>query len=143
MKRVVAASEPIYAMAIVNPQLCKNESIQIEVEQRDEGPIPHLHIYLDKTRNPNNCAYIRLDTPEYAPHHSSVKLSKKEKKAFLKVMKEKWPRQFVQSTVSDEVRTATGYEAAVTIWIDTFGGQDMFKFDESGFPIMPDYSTLD
>lgn len=32
-------------MAIINPQFCKNRTIQAEVEQRNEGPIPHLHIY--------------------------------------------------------------------------------------------------
>lgn len=40
-------------MAIINPTLCKNASIQIEVEQRNEGPIPHCM-----------CIWIKLEVVE-------------------------------------------------------------------------------
>ncbi len=142
MKRVINSAESIYAMAIVNPKLCKNRSIQVEVEQRDEGPIPHLHVYLDKTRNPKNCAYVRLDEPEYAPHHKSVKLSKTQKQEFIEIMQEGWRGRFIQSTLSEEVKQASGYQASVDIWIDTFGEWDQFSYDQDGFPVMPDYSQL-
>ena len=56
-----------FCMEIINPVLCKNSSIEIEVEQRNEVIIPHMHVYLDKTRDPKNCAYVRLDKAEYAP----------------------------------------------------------------------------
>lgn len=52
MKKMIKHTEDIFCMAIINSVLCKNSSIEIEVEQRNEGPIPHLHVYLDKTRNP-------------------------------------------------------------------------------------------
>lgn len=134
---------PIYAMAIINPGLCKNSSIQVEVEQRDEGPVPHVHVYLDKTRNPKNCSYVRLDQAEYCPHHSDGKrLTGKQKEHFLQIMDSIWNKTFIQSTVSDEVRPATGYEAAVNIWLDTFGNTVEFQYDSQGFPIMPDYANL-
>lgn len=142
MKRLIIASESVVAMAIINPKLCKNRTIQVEVGQRDEGPIPHLHVYLDKTRNPKNCAYIRLDRPEYAPHHESAKLSKSQKQEFIEVMEEYWSNRFIKSTVSEQVKQASGYEASVDVWIDTFGEWEGFKYDENGFPIMPDYSQL-
>lgn len=142
MKRVIVSAEPVYAMAIVNPKLCKNRSIQIEVEQREEGPIPHLHVYLDKSRNPKNCAYVRLDVPEYAPHHESVKLSKSQKQEFIEIMEQDWKNRFIQSNVSQEVKQATGYQASVDIWVDTFGDCDSFKYDQDGFPVMPDYNQL-
>ena len=41
-------------------------------------------------------------------------------------------------------RHATGYEAAVTEWVDAFehGSYDKFKLDDNGVPVMPDYSKL-
>lgn len=142
MKRIIKSSENTYAMAIINPQLCKKSSIQIELEQRDEGPIPHLHVYLDKTRNPKNCAYIRLDKPEYAPHHKSVRMSKKQKREFLEIMNEIVPRAYTLSVTTGQERHATGYENAVETWIQTFGETVEFEYDEEGYPLMPDYSLL-
>lgn len=142
MKRVIKSSENIYAMSIINPRLCKQLSIQIEVEQRDEGPIPHLHVYLDKTRNPKNCAYIRLDKAEYAPHHKSKKLSKAQKKEFLQVMTSTAPKTMTVSIVSGEFKPATGYQNAVETWIETFGETVQFNYDDEGFPLMPDYTIL-
>lgn len=130
-------------MTIINPKLCNQKTIQIELEQRDEGPIPHLHVYLDKTRNPRNCAYVRLDKPEYAPHHKNGKVfSKKEKEEFLDVMKAIWGKEVTQSRTTGEIKKATGYQAAVETWIDTFGETVQFKFDEEGYPKMPDYTLL-
>lgn len=142
MKRIVKGSESIFAMAIINPRLCKQLSIQPELEQRDEGPIPHLHVYLDKTRNPKNCAYIRLDKAEYAPHHKSRKLSKLQKKEFLEVMSEITPKSLTVSITSGESKPATGYQHAVETWIETFGETIKFTYDDKGFLIMPDYSVL-
>ena len=53
MKRLIRYKQ-IEAMSIVNPTLCDQLSVQVEVEQRNEGPIPHVHVYLDKSRNPKN-----------------------------------------------------------------------------------------
>ena len=134
---------PLVEMAIINPQLCKAKGMEIELEQRDEGPIPHLHVYLDTTRSPKNCAYVRLDKAEYAPHHKNGKrLTGKDKKNFIEIMTTIWPKYLTQSRTSGEEKKATGYQASVETWIDTFGETVPFEYDEEGFPKMPDYSLL-
>ena len=121
-------------MSIINPQMCKKSSIQIELEQKDEGPIPHIHVYLDKERNPKNCAYVRLDKAAYAPHHKDGKhLRGKQKEEFLQIMTSLWTKEYSSPI--------TGYQAAVELWIDTFGETLPFMYDEQGFPIMPDYKN--
>lgn len=143
MKRLLHSDDFIFAMAIINPPMCKNSSIQIELEQRDEGNIPHVHVYLDKTRNPKNCAWVRLDKPEYLPKHKSVRLKDREKEEFIRIMKSVWPKEFIQSKTNPEnVKMATGYEAAIKIWEDTFGESKLISYSENGFPIMPDYENL-
>lgn len=142
MKRVIVGSQDIFAMSIINPRMCKQLSIQVEVEQRDEGPIPHLHVYLDKTRNPKNCAYVRLDRAEYAPHHDSTPLSRSQKREFLNLMNTVVPKAYTLSVVTGEERHATGYQNAVETWIETFGDTVQFNYDDEGFLIMPDYSSL-
>lgn len=134
--------EYLVEIAIINPQLCKQKGIQIELEQRDEGPIPHLHVYLDRNHNPRNCAYVRLDKAEYAPHHKGKKLTGKDKKDFIEVMTRIWSKSFLKSKFTDEIKQATGYQAAVETWIDTFGETVSFEYDEQGFPKIPDYSKL-
>lgn len=135
---------PIEAMAIINPKMCKNLTIQVEVEQRDEGPIPHMHIYHDKTRDPKKCSYVRLDEPSYSTHHSdNVPLPPNLKKQFIKVMTSPWPKQIIQTPTG--YRPATGYEAAVDTWVDTFEGEgdySKFNLDENGNLIPVDYSNL-
>lgn len=132
----------IEAMAVVNPQLCKKLGIKVAVVQGGEGPIPHLHVYLGGT---SNCAYIRLDAPEYSEHHSvpSARLDKNQKAAFLEVMKKVWPKQLRESP-DGTARPATGYEAAVDTWVDTYeeGSYAKFTLDINGDPVMPDYSQL-
>lgn len=142
MKIIKHAYEPICAMAIINPQLCKQKSIHIELEQRDEGPIPHLHVYLDKTRNPKNCAYVRLDKAEYSTHHKDGKhFNKRQKKDFIEIMTSIWPKSATFSILDNSMKVATGYQAAVETWKDTFGETMPFKYDTEGFPIMPDYAN--
>lgn len=130
-------------MAIINPSLCKQKSIQVELEQRDEGPIPHLHVYLDKSRNPRNCAYVRLDKAEYAPHHKNGKLlTGKSKDEFIDIMNRLWNDEFIRSKINENIKEANGYERAVKTWIDTFGETVKFSYTKDGFPKMPDYSVL-
>ena len=132
----------IVAMSIINPQFCKNHSIQIELEQSDEGPIPHVHVYHDHTRNPKKCSYVRLDKAEYSEHHPVVKLPRKAKREFIDCMKSSWGKQYILS-IDGDVRVATGYEAAVNIWVDTYEDDySKFNLDENGIPIMPDYENL-
>ena len=133
----------IEAMAIVNPNLCKSKTIQVEVEQTNKGPIPHMHVYHDKTRNRQKCSYVRLDKAEYSTHHrEGLPLPRNLKKEFIEVMSSPWPKHVVDDVTGQ--RTATGYEAAVGIWVETFEGNDMSKFslDTSGSLICPDYSKL-
>lgn len=145
MKRYIHQVEQIVAMSTINPKLCKDFGIEVEVEQRDEGPIPHLHVYHDRTRNPKNCSYIRLDVAEYSYHHKqpSPELPKGAKEDFIKIMKSVWPKQYHEGP--DGVpRKATGYEAAVDTWVDTYedGDYSKFTFDAEGNLVMPDYSKL-
>lgn len=136
--------EPIESMAIINPRLCRNLTIQVEIEQRDEGPIPHVHVYHDKTRNPNKCSYVRLDLPEYSYHHKdNIPLPSKLKKEFIEVMTSPWSKTKVETPTG--VRYQTGYEAAVYTWVDTFeseGDYSKFNLDEHGELIQPDYNKL-
>lgn len=136
---------PIIAMATINPQLCKKYGIRVEIEQANEGPIPHMHVYLDPSRNPKNCAFIRLDKAEYSTHHKtpSLQLNRKQKEEFIEIMNSEWPKQ-AHFSPDGSVRVATGYEAAVDTWVDTWEDGDYSKFtlDEHGDPICPDYSVL-
>lgn len=151
MKRVIheprylTDDAPIVAMATINPQLCKEFGIDVEVEQRNEGPIPHLHVYHDRARNPDKCSYIRLDKAEYSDHHKkpSIPLPRKLKKEFIEIMETEWPKQ-VHVSPNGSMRVATGYEAAVDTWVDTYEQGDYSKFtvDQNGDPVMPDYSQL-
>ena len=131
-------------MAIINPRLCKQLSIQVEIEQRDEGPIPHVHVYLDKTRNPKNCAFIRLDKPEYCKHHKDGKhLNKKQKQEFIELMNHT-AKGIVIYNEEGSMFPANGYQSAVMIWSETYEDGDLSKFtlDETGIIITPDYSKL-
>lgn len=138
--------QQIEAMSTINPKMCDNSGILIEIEQRDEGPIPHMHVYHDRTRNKRKCSYIRLDKAEYSTHHKapSPKLPKKAKQEFLKIMTSPWTKQ-IHTSPDGTMRVATGYEAAVDIWVDTWERENdysKFTLDEHGDPIMPDYSQL-
>ena len=89
--------EYLVEMAVINPDFCKQLVLQGEVEQRDEGPIPHMHIYHDKTRNPKKCSYIRLDKAEYSDHHELIRLSKKLKKQFIKLMIKPYDNHYMKN----------------------------------------------
>lgn len=143
MKRYIKNYESIEAMATINPQSLENKTIIVEVEQRNEGPIPHLHVYHDKTRNPKNCSYIRLDKVGYSEHHKMGKVLKdKLKEEFLEVMNEPWNKYIIETPSG--YRPATGYEASVQIWSDTYehGKLDKFRTNEDGTIFQLDYSEL-
>lgn len=132
----------VEAMATINPQLCKKLQIQVEVRQGNEGPIPHIHIFHDNTRNSKKCSVVRLDRAEYLPGHFSLPLKGKVKDQFLKVMNSKWGRPEVLE--DGTAYTLTGYERAVEIWCDTHedGSYSKFNLDEKGIPVIPDYELL-
>ena len=130
-------------MAIINPRYCKDHTIQVEVEQRNEGPIPHLHVYHDKTRNPKKCSYVRLDKAEYSPHHDVIALPKTIKEQFIEVMNSINPNH-VMLDLEGNYHPANGYQSAVQIWSETFedGALDKFNLDNNGLIIPVDYTNL-
>jgi len=135
--------DTIEAMAQINPQLCEKLTIRVDVVQGGEGPIPHMHVYHDKTLNSKKCSYVRLDKAEYSTHHKdNVPLPSKLKKQFLKVMDTIWPKYIIETSTG--YRPATGYEAAVGTWVDTYehGDYSKFNLDENGDLIPVDYSSL-
>ena len=144
MKRAVKSSEYIRCMALINPPLTKQTSILIEVFQQNEGPIPHVHVFHDKSRNPKKCSVVRLDRPEYSTHHKDViRMPKNVKDEFIKIMTSEWPKHIVENP-DGTYRPATGYEAAVDIWADTYedGSYAKFPTDSEGNLISLDYSNL-
>ena len=143
MIKLIYEANPLNEMAIINPRMCKQLSIQVEIEQRDEGPVPHVHVYLDKTRNPKNCAFVRLDKPEYCSHHKDGKvLNKKQKEEFIKIMNSTCAT-FLPNIYGDPVKT-TWYQNAVHIWAETYedGDLDKFNVDDKGVIEQLDYSSL-
>lgn len=133
--------ELLMEMAIINPRKCRNLTIQVEVEQRDEGPIPHLHVYHDKTRNQKKCSYVRLDEVDYAPFHDKIVLPKKLKAQFIELMTEP-SGDYIKDNNGDVIEL-TGYQSAVKTWVDTFEDDyGKFETDENGVVIPLDYSLL-
>lgn len=60
-------------ISIINPRLCKKVSIKVAIEQHDtETTIPYLHVFLDNMWDLKNCAFIRLDKPEYVPEKNPI-----------------------------------------------------------------------
>ena len=142
--------EPIMAMATINPQLCKTKSIRVEVVQGGEGDKAHVHVYW----NDGNVSYIDLTAPIYAEHHhkkKGVPLTRKKRDEFVDIMSKVWKKYAVElykldssGNPTDETyyEPATGYEAAVQVWVDTYGEDDRFRYEKDGRPIMPDYTNL-
>ena len=139
MKRLY---KPIYAMSAINPKLCKQLGLYVEVEQRDEGTIPHMHVYHDKSRNPKKCSYICLDKASYSKHHKLHKLSKNQKDLFMQIMTQ--PCDTALVTANGVLTYGNGYQFAVYTWVNTYcdNSYEGFEVDGNGLPIMPDYSKL-
>lgn len=127
----------VEAMSRINPQLLENLSIEVVMYDENEGPAPHVHVYLDKTKDPRKCAVVRLDRAKYSTHHGEpvVRMNKKQKREFLRIMKSQW---------NSRLSSGTGYERAVDIWVDAFedGSYEKSTIDTNGVPVMPDYETL-
>ena len=143
MKLKILVEKALNEMAIINPIKCKQITIQVEVEQRNEGDIPHLHVYHDKTRNPKKCSYVRLDEVGYSKHHEEIRLPKKLKDQFIQVMNDICPNTYIED-FDGNIYKATGYQHAVRVWADTFedGSLEKFQLDENGLIKQLDYSNL-
>ncbi|MCD8108510.1 MAG: hypothetical protein LUE14_00170 [Clostridiales bacterium] len=141
-----------YGTSIINPRLCDRYNMIVEIEQRifEEELVgfpvfmPHIHVCLDQSDNSEHSAYIRLDKAEYMSGFQSAKINSEQKETLIKILSSPWDRYVIQSRRTDETSVASGYQAAVDIWIDTYGDESMekFQFNEAGFPVMPDYSFL-
>lgn len=142
--------ESITAMATINPKLCKMKSIRVEVVQGGEGNKAHVHVYW----NDGAVSYVDLTDCKYAEHHhgkKGVPLNRKTREEFVDIMSSIWDKYGLElfkldanGEPTDETyfTRATGYEAAVQVWVDTYGDDPRFKFEPDGRPIMPDYSQL-
>lgn len=131
-------------LALINPELCKRSSIEIAIEQHDtETTIPYLHIFLDNMWDLKNCAFVRLDKPEYVPEKNTIRLSTKQKEELLYILSSESKDHWITSIVDkNNIKIATGYEVAVQVWTDTFEENDKIQYDKNGFPVMPDYAML-
>ena len=140
----------IMGMDTINPKLSRYKAIRVEVPQGGEGPKAHVHVYWKD----GNVSYIDLTAPMYAEHHhgkAGIPLTRDTRDEFVKIMSTIWNKYAIElfkldatGNPTDETHfvKATGYEAAVQIWIDTYDMDDRFKFNMDGRPIMPDYSKI-
>ena len=135
----------VRAIATINSQMCDQFGVYVEVEQGEQGPVPHVHVYWDRSRIPRRCSYVRLDMAEYSDYHKqpSKPLPKQVKKVFLDVTAKEWSGMYLETNDGTPVR-GTGYQRAFQIWADTYesGSYDKFKLDERGLPVMPNYDKL-
>lgn len=133
-----------FCLALINPRLCKRSSIEIAIEQHDtETIIPYLHVFLDNMWDLKNCAFVRLDKPEYVPEKNTIRLSTKQKEELLYILSSESKDHWITSIVDkNNIKIATGYEVAVQVWADTFEENNKIQYDKNGFPVMPDYAML-
>ena len=117
----------------------KDDPVVIMVYEGEEGGSPHMHIRYDG----NKISCVDLTKPRYSKHHDEMRpFTKQAKKEFIKIMKSDC-RSPIEDAFGNIVR-GTGYQYAVYLWIaahENFS-YDKFNLDDSGLPIMPDYSEL-
>ena len=102
-----------------------------------------MHVYHDKTRELAKCSCIRLDKAAYYVHHPcNIFLPDHLKNQFIELMTNTWSKYIIE--ISTGYRSATGYEAAVGTWVDTYehGDYSKFNLDGNGDLIPLDYSNL-
>lgn len=141
MKKLIKAQQDIFAMAIINPDMCQNLAVRVSVKQAGEGPIPHVHV---RWKNGKECC-IRLDKAKYSERHKNQpQMPKDVKDSFICIMESERQSRYNSVNVNGIARFATGYEMAVDIWCNTYehGSYAKFSMDENDMPIMPDYSSL-
>ena len=95
------------------------------------------------TWNLKNCAFIRLDKPEYVPEKNPIRLSTKQKEELIYILTSESKYHWTTSIVDkNNIKIATGYEVAVQVWTDTYEENNKIQYDKNGFPVMPDYTRL-
>lgn len=140
----------------ITPSICRDTSvdesisesgdlsIKVAIEQHDtETTIPYLHVFLDNMWDLKNCAFVRLDKPEYVPEKNSIRLSTKQKEELIYILTSESKYHWTTSIVDkNNIKIATGYEVAVQVWTDTYEENNKIQYDKNGFPVMPDYTRL-
>lgn len=139
-------NDVVEAMSVVNPKLCNKLGLKVSVMQGGEGPVPHVHVYRGNNYDSSDCAYIRLDKPEYSAHHKnpSKRLTSSDKKLFIEIINTVWNQQ-LHILPDGTSRPSTGYENAVDTWVNTYeedGDYSKFTMDTKGNLVMPDYNLL-
>ena len=90
-----------------------------------------------------NCAFVRLDKPEYVPEKNSIRLSTKQKEELIYILTSESKYHWTTSIVDkNNIKIAIGYEVAVQVWTDTYEENNKIQYDKNGFPVMPDYTRL-
>jgi hypothetical protein len=121
-----------------NPRI----NFHISVPQGKEGPIPHFHMSFGSKRNKNkkDTSFIRLDIPEYSPHHDDYKkLNRLEKEELVKFMN----TLRISTRVDGSYEYYSCWKECVDLWINNHGDPyNLFEKDKNGNYIMPDYSLL-
>ena len=93
--------------------------------------VSYLHVFLDNTWNLKNCAFIRLDKPEYVPEKNSKRLSTKQKEELIYILTRECNGNWIASIIDNSnIKAATGYETAVQTWIDTYEGNNKIQYDK-------------
>ena len=126
-------------MAIIGKFKCI-DTFKVEVWPSDNGYIPHVHItvYESKDGNIKFQTAVKLAKPEYFPHGGKYEdvFSAKQKKAFVKFMKERTPESRV-------VKSVTNYEYCCYLWNDNDSRRKIkVQYDEDDNPIIPNYTQL-
>lgn len=93
--------------------------------------VSYLHVFLDNTWHLKNCAFIRLDKPEYVPEKNSKRLSTKQKEELIYILTRECNGNWIASIIDNSnIKAATGYETAVQTWIDTYEGNNKIQYDK-------------
>lgn len=93
--------------------------------------VPYLNVFLDNTWHLKNCAFIRLDKPEYVPEKNSKRLSTKQKEELIYILTRECNGNWIASIIDNSnIKAATGYETAVQTWIDTYEGNNKIQYDK-------------
>lgn len=135
-------------MAEIYPKYIEEQrpkiKFRIVVPQGDEGPVPHLHMYFrnKKDKDLRYISFICLHKAEYAPQHEGKRLNFQERKAFIEFLNTFRKGAWMSDKDGNPI-PCNCWQECVDTWINTHGDKgNLFKRDEDGMIIMPDYSEL-
>lgn len=118
---------------------------RIAVVQGGEGPVPHMHMYFasKSEKREEFISYPCLHEAIYAPQHPNGKrLNAQERKALVEFLNTFRKGAFTADAKGDPI-PCNCWREAVDIWLMTYGDEKgLFRYDEDGELVMPDYSEL-